>query len=175
MIIPHIYHRDPPIHGHSPDTKIRGVRIFSGLGRVVKVRPVGEGTSSADSVGVYLVAAAEEEVRGGGGGGVENQLHGGGGGGKVERGAERGGGGGEWDGAGGLLAGEEDEEAKRWMILSEALAKVITDTLYTADKEIDTRSLLSEELSETTSISEMTSSSGLPSWVEDEDNIFKEI
>ncbi|KAF8428741.1 hypothetical protein EV426DRAFT_640011 [Tirmania nivea] len=54
-----------------------------------------------------------------------------------------------------FLAGiEEDEEARRWMTLSEALAEAITDTLHTADAEIDARSSSLEELSETTSTSE---------------------
>ncbi|KAF8422493.1 hypothetical protein EV426DRAFT_712908 [Tirmania nivea] len=66
------------------------------------------------------------------------------------------------------LSIEEDEEERRWITLGEALAEAITDTLDIEDSEIDAGSS-SEELSETTSTSE-TSSSAPPSWVEDEDN-----
>ncbi|KAF8416574.1 hypothetical protein EV426DRAFT_704415 [Tirmania nivea] len=55
---------------------------------------------------------------------------------------------------------EEDEE-KRWITLGEALAEAITDALVTGDSEIDAGSL--EELSETTSTSELSSSSAPPS------------
>ncbi|KAF8426090.1 hypothetical protein EV426DRAFT_710575 [Tirmania nivea] len=70
---------------------------------------------------------------------------------------------------------EEENEEKRWITLDEALAEAIIDTLDTGDSEVDAGSS-SEELSET-SISETTasSSSAPPSWVQDEDNTFKEI
>ncbi|KAF8417408.1 hypothetical protein EV426DRAFT_578204 [Tirmania nivea] len=67
-----------------------------------------------------------------------------------------------------FLAGiEEGEEKRRWITLGEALAEAITDALDTGGSEIDAGS--SEELSETTSTSEL-SSSAPPSWIEDKDN-----
>ncbi|KAF8419689.1 hypothetical protein EV426DRAFT_700839 [Tirmania nivea] len=56
---------------------------------------------------------------------------------------------------------EEDKEKRRWITLGEALAEAITDALDTGDSEIDAGS--SEELSEMTSTSKLSSSTP-PSW-----------